>query len=88
MHAKKLVINQCNSADIQHAPPTVNMLRMKQLPKKVGICRTRLHELIKQGIFPPGISWCGLRSKAWVESEIDQWLAEQVVAARTQSHYK
>jgi len=75
--------NQRTSVEV-HAPIRMgNMLRMKHLPPKVGMCRTDIYNLIAQGLFPPGIIWCGQRRRAWPESDIDQWLLEQINKSRS-----
>ena len=53
----------------------VRILRMKDLPSKVGFQPSTIHQLVAQGKFPashklvPGGHACG-----WLESTIDSWL--------------
>jgi len=47
----------------------------------VGLCRSHVHKLVSQGLFPRQIK-LGLRSSGWVESEIDTWLEQRIAESR------
>jgi len=40
----------------------------------VGIGKTRCYELEKRGLFPRALALGGPRSRAWLISELDQWV--------------
>lgn len=68
---------------------TDRILRMKELPAKVGIQKSLIYELIKKGEFPKPIK-LGERARGFRESEVDAFLSKRgrapVIAApkRTQ----
>jgi len=57
---------------------TYNVLRMKDLPKKIGYQPSTIYELIAKGKFPPPFKLVqGGRAAGWLESPIDEWLSSQ-----------
>jgi prophage regulatory protein len=50
--------------------------------KKASISRSLRHKLIKDGKFPQPIS-LGARRIAFLESEVDDWIAARIAASRT-----
>jgi prophage regulatory protein len=52
------------------------VLRLPELSKRVGLCRSSIYSLIRQGSFPRPIP-LSARAVGWIESEIEQWLAER-----------
>jgi prophage regulatory protein len=52
----------------------------------VGFSRTTLYERIKEGSFPDRVK-IGLRSVAFVESEIDAWIEKVIAESRCVSEY-
>ncbi len=53
------------------------ILRMKEVVKRVGYCRSHLWRLERDGQFPRKIR-LGSNSIGYVESEIDEWIAGKV----------
>lgn len=49
------------------------LIRVPEVLRRVGFSRTKMYELIKEGRFPNKVK-IGLRSVAFVESEIDAWI--------------
>ena len=56
-----------------------NILRWPQVQARVGLCRSRIYQLIETGNFPRQIKLSD-RATGWLESEIDQWILERVRA--------
>jgi prophage regulatory protein len=54
------------------------LLRWPDVQDRVGICRSHANMLIKQNRFPRSISLTGGRAVAWLESDIDAWIAEKI----------
>lgn len=50
--------------------------------KKSSISRSLRHKLIKEGKYPQPVQ-IGARRIAFLESEIDEWIAARVAASRT-----
>lgn len=53
----------------------IRVLRMKDLPKKVGFAPSTIYELVARGEFPkPFKLMPGGRAAGWLEHELDNWL--------------
>lgn len=60
------------------------LMRLPEVLKRVGLSRARMYGLINTGRFPKQVR-IGLRSVAFIESEIEAWM-DSVIAARNESH--
>lgn len=66
----------------ERAHPTANHRRLIRLPevlRNVGVSRSEWYRLISLGRAPPAIP-LGEKSRAWVESEVQAWVAERIAA--------
>tara|TARA_R110001599_G_scaffold9985_5_gene49325 strand:- start:999 stop:1211 length:213 start_codon:yes stop_codon:yes gene_type:complete len=53
----------------------VRILRMKDLPSKVGFQPSTIHQLVAQGKFPASHKLVsGGKASGWLESTIDSWI--------------
>ena len=57
------------------------LLRLPQVKSITGLSKSTIYSRIAEGDFPKQIS-IGPRLVVWVESEIQNWIADQVSAAR------
>jgi len=57
------------------------LLRLKQVKETTGLSKSTIYARIAEGTFPKQIP-LGPRLVVWVESDIQNWIAEQVSAAR------
>jgi prophage regulatory protein len=57
------------------------LLRLPQVKASTGLSKSSIYARISEGTFPKQIS-LGPRLVVWVESDIQNWIAEQVSAAR------
>ena len=82
--------DQCSIADISitNSVLPIRMLTMPQVADKIGLGRTKIHEMMASGEFPRSVSIGGGRAMRFVESEIDQWLLDQIQKSRTETHVK
>ncbi len=53
------------------------IIRLPHVIQKTGLCRSAIYNLIRAGKFPKQIKLTQ-RSSGWLESEIDQWLADRI----------
>ena len=64
---------------------TINILRLPTVKFRTGLSRSTVYLRISEGTFPKPISLGG-RAVGWLESEIDEWLDQQIENSRpTQS---
>jgi len=57
------------------------LLRLPQVKSITGLSKSTIYSRIAEGTFPKQIP-IGPRLVVWVESDIQNWIAEQVSAAR------
>ena len=57
------------------------LLRLPQVKASTGLSKSSIYARISEGTFPKQIP-LGPRLVVWVESDIQNWIAEQVSAAR------
>ena len=66
----------------KHPHGGVTMLRLPTVKTRVSLGRSSIYAAIKRGTFPAPIR-LSERAVAWVESEIETWLAARIEASRT-----
>ncbi|BBU03343.1 helix-turn-helix transcriptional regulator [Aeromonas veronii] len=66
-------------AHTPNAHATQRLIRVKEVTQKTGLSKSSLYDLIAQGRFPQSVPLSN-RSVAFVESEIDNWIAERIAA--------
>lgn len=57
------------------------ILRRRQVEARVGLGRSSIYDRIRAGTFPAPIS-LGAKAVGWLESEINQWVSDQVEKSR------
>ena len=60
----------------------ITILRLPQVKIKVGLSRSSIYSAVAEKRFPPPVH-LGLRAIGWLESEVDEWLTEQVERSRS-----
>ena len=64
-----------------NAPGGMNMatkiLRISQVKQQIGLSRSTIYQRISKGLFPRPIS-LGLRAVGWLESDLEDWIAERI----------
>ena len=60
------------------------ILRLPDVKSRTGLSRSSIYLKIKEGSFPAPIS-LGKRSVGWIETEIQEWLVEQINMSRVGS---
>lgn len=53
------------------------LIKLKTVLERTGLGRSTLYNYINQGMFPQPVS-LGERSVAWVESEVEDWIQNQI----------
>lgn len=59
----------------------VVLLRLPEVQRRTGLTRSVVYELARRGEFPRPLKLTE-RSSAWVESEVQAWIAARVQAGR------
>jgi prophage regulatory protein len=62
---------------------TVNLLRRKQVESRTGLSRSSIYKMISEGNFPKPIP-LGAKAVAWVDYQVDHWIATKIERARAQ----
>lgn len=57
------------------------ILRLPTVKARTGLSRSTIYLRVSQGTFPKPIT-LGVRAVGWLESEIDEWLAQQIAKSR------
>jgi prophage regulatory protein len=57
------------------------LLRLPQVKETTGLSKSTIYARIAEGTFPKQIP-LGPRLVVWVESDIQNWIAEQILSAR------
>lgn len=58
-----------------------SILRLPAVTARVGLSRSSVYLLVKQGRFPPPIK-LSERASGWIEDEISAWQAERIAQSR------
>jgi len=58
------------------------ILRLPTVKSRTGLSRSTIYLRISEGSFPKPISLGG-RAVGWIESEINEWLDQQIEASRS-----
>ena len=59
------------------------VLRWPEVHQHVGLCRSHVHNLVKNGRFPKPVK-LGARASGWLESEVHAWIEKRVAESRDQ----
>ena len=55
----------------------LRFIRLKEVVQKVGLSRSTIYIKMQANEFPQSVS-LGANSRAWVESEIEDWMNERI----------
>ena len=59
------------------------LIRLPQVKAMVGLGTTAIYDKIKKGEFPRQVKLG--RLSGWVESEVQDWISQQILASRPQA---
>ena len=54
-------------------PMQINTLSFHQVTARVGLSRSRIYQMMREGTFPASISF-GEDAVGWIEEELDAWV--------------
>ncbi|WP_270804178.1 helix-turn-helix transcriptional regulator [Aeromonas sp. QDB02] len=61
--------------------PTTRFIRVREVIKKTGLSKSSVYDLMAQGLFPQTVRLGG-RSVAFIEAEVEAWMAERIAARK------
>jgi len=61
--------------------PTTRFIRVREVIKKTGLSKSSVYDLMAQGLFPQTVRLGG-RSVAFIEAEVDSWIAARIAARK------
>ena len=59
----------------------VRVLRLPRVQARTGLSRSSIYMRVANRSFPQPVR-LGARAIGWIESEVDQWIREQIAASR------
>ena len=57
------------------------IIRFHQVQARTGLSRSTIYRRLAGGSFPRPLS-LGARAVGWIESEVDEWIRQRIVASR------
>ncbi|HCN44180.1 MAG TPA: dipicolinate synthase [Proteus vulgaris] len=63
-------------------PIKENLIRLPEVQRRTGYCKAWIYKLMDAGQFPKSVK-IGTRSIAFVESEVDEWIANKIAESRS-----
>ncbi|ATF93370.1 helix-turn-helix transcriptional regulator [Cedecea neteri] len=73
--------NNNEQSSMRNEKAVKRFIRVPEVLNRVGFSRTTLYERIKDGSFPDRVK-IGLRSIAFIESEVDEWIEKTIQNTR------
>jgi prophage regulatory protein len=67
------------SSEGNYSRPT--LIRLRQVLLRTGMSRSMIYAYIREGRFPAPVA-ISTRCVAWIEGEIDSWIASRIAANR------
>ncbi|MBE0457981.1 AlpA family transcriptional regulator [Pseudoalteromonas sp. KG3] len=55
----------------------MRLIKLKEVIEKTSLGRSTIYEFMTKGTFPKQVS-LGVKSVAWLESEVDDWIMERI----------
>jgi prophage regulatory protein len=72
-----------NQKNHTQSPVKPRIIRWPTVYNKVGMCRSHVHKLVSQGLFPPPIKLSeNGRASGWIEAEVDEYLEQRIAESR------
>lgn len=55
----------------------MRLIKLREVMNSTGLARSTIYKYIKDGSFPESVN-LGVRSVAWVEDEVQDWILERI----------
>ena len=66
---------------VQEMEVPTRIVRLPDVLARTGLARSTIYVRLAQGSFPQPVQ-LGARAVGWIESEVDEWLRQQIAASR------
>ena len=66
-----------SSTQTQERPPVARLIRLSEVQKRVGLGRSTIYRWMSEERFPKPYQLGG-HAVAWLEQEIDEWIAQRI----------
>jgi len=66
----------------ESAPIAERLMRLPEVCSMTGLCRLLVYQMQAERRFPQSIK-IGVRTVGWLESEVQEWLAERIECSRS-----
>jgi len=70
-----------DSMTFNRAETRTALIRLEAVKARTGLSRSTLYAYMREGRFPQPVA-ISERCVAWIEGEIDAWIAERITASR------
>lgn len=57
----------------------MKLIKIKDVMECTALARSTIYKLMDEGVFPKSVN-LGVRSVAWLESEVQDWILERIEA--------
>ncbi len=58
------------------------ILRLPDVKSRTGLSRSSIYLKISENSFPPPVSLGGKRAVGWIETEVQEWIEQQIKLSR------
>jgi prophage regulatory protein len=69
------------SIELENKEAKTSFIRLEQVKARTGLSRSTVYAYMRDGRFPSPVTISD-RYVAWVENEIDAWIAERIASRR------
>jgi prophage regulatory protein len=70
-----------DSMTLNRSETRAALIRLEAVKARTGLSRSTLYAYMREGRFPQPVA-ISERCVAWIEAEIDAWIAERIAASR------
>ncbi|MFG1371726.1 AlpA family phage regulatory protein [Xanthobacter oligotrophicus] len=71
-----------DSSALTSSEPNLRFLRVEEVYQLVGIGRSFLDDLVREGDFPAPV-YLSAKTRVWVEAEVSAWMRTKAATSRT-----
>ncbi len=77
-----LGVDSTPTATLKMTRPPDRLLRLPEVERLTGLCRSAIYEQMRKGSFPRSVK-AGQRTATWPESAVQSWIADRMSGRET-----